>query len=87
MEDLEILRKRLLYQSQHRGMREMDFLLGGFAQNHLNLMSLNEIKQFEILLAFPDQDLYGWFFEEIPFPQNAPSFIIKMIQEYATQLS
>jgi antitoxin CptB len=73
------LRKRLLYQSQHRGMREMDLILGGFADQNINSMSLQELEQFEALLAFPDQHLYGWFFERAPLPESAPKNLIKAI--------
>ena len=80
MENLEILRKRLLYQSQHRGMREMDFLLGGFAQRHLGIMSPEELKLFEGLLAFPDQTLYACFFEQVSFPSPEFNPIIDAIR-------
>ena len=82
MENLEILRKRLLYQSQHRGMREMDMLLGGFAQQHIESMTREELKQFETLIALPDQALFGWFFEKMAIPQDVPSSFIKKIQAY-----
>lgn len=60
---MELLRKRLLYQSQHCGMREMDLLVGHFAERHIPSMSEEELKKFEVLLALPDDDLYGSSFE------------------------
>lgn len=80
MENFETLRKRLLYQSQHRGMREMDFLLGGFAQKYLKEMSLEELKLFEGLLVFPDQTLYACFFERVPLPSPEFNPIIDAIR-------
>ncbi|OJW51022.1 MAG: hypothetical protein BGO67_11850 [Alphaproteobacteria bacterium 41-28] len=79
MNDIEILKKRLLYQSQHRGMREMDWLLGGFAQKHIGTMLPEELYQFEALLTFLDQELYGWFFEKMPIPEHAPQDLITKI--------
>jgi antitoxin CptB len=72
-------RKRLLYQSQHRGMREMDIILGGYAEDHIRSMAQDEIEEFEALLAIPDQQLYGWFFEKEPVPGTAPKHIINTI--------
>ena len=86
MEDTEILRKRLLYQSQHRGMREMDWLLGGFAQKYVEIMSREELQQFEALLAFSDQELYGLFFEKMPIPHYAPLTLLTLIQQYIDKL-
>ena len=40
-------RKRLLWRASHRGTREMDLLLGGFARNrieHLNDAELDELE-------------------------------------------
>lgn len=45
-------------------MREVDLLLGRFAQNHLHEMSLEELKHFEALLQHSDQELYRWLFEK-----------------------
>lgn len=81
MEDLEIFKKRLLYLSQHRGLRELDYLLGKFAQNHIESMDYETLKQFEGVLSSSDQDLYGWFFENKPPHQNIPQFFIKLIQK------
>ena len=82
MEQIDILRKRLLYQSQHRGMKEMDLVLGGFAKHSLHTMARKELVQFEELLAFSDQDLYGWFFERTTVPKNAPRELIKILDNF-----
>ena len=76
------IRKRLLYQSQHRGMREMDLVLGGFAKQNINAMTPQELEQFEALLDIPDQHLYGWFFERAPLPKDAPLTLVKAIQAF-----
>jgi len=50
MEDLICLRKRLLYQSQRQGTREIDLLLGEFAAQHLKFMTFAELKELEAVL-------------------------------------
>jgi antitoxin CptB len=67
-------------------MKEMDLILGRFAQRSLHAMRHTELRQFEDLLAFPDQDLYGWFFEKTPIPENAPQELIKMIDQFIETL-
>jgi succinate dehydrogenase flavin-adding protein (antitoxin of CptAB toxin-antitoxin module) len=79
VEDLETLKKQLAYESQHRGMRELDLLLGEFAQRVLPSMGEAELKEFQELLTFSDDDLYGWFFEKTKIPENAPHSLIKAI--------
>jgi len=82
MEKIDILRKRLLYQSQHRGMKEMDMALGGFAEQTLQTMTTEELLRFEDLLAFPDQELYGLFFEGVPFLEGPLQTLIQRIDDF-----
>ncbi|MBY0421364.1 MAG: succinate dehydrogenase assembly factor 2 [Parvularculaceae bacterium] len=53
-------RKRLLYRAMHRGFKEADLVVGGFAAAHLAEMTIEELDEFEALLALPDHDLYAF---------------------------
>ena len=55
--DLDPRRRRLLFRSWHRGMREMDLLMGQFADAHLAGFSNDELDLFEALSENQDQDL------------------------------
>ncbi len=59
-QDLEIRRKRLLYQASHRGTQESDLVVGGFARAHLANFGPAELEFFEALIAIPDADLMDW---------------------------
>ena len=52
--------KKLLYRSNHRGTKEMDLLIGGFANENLNKLNSDELKEFELLLNFTDKELSSW---------------------------
>ena len=66
--DLETIRKRLLWRATHRGIKEMDILVGGYAQRHLNAMSEVQLSEFEVLLEIPDQDLLSWATHQAEVP-------------------
>jgi antitoxin CptB len=53
----DIRRRRALYRAQHRGTKEMDLVLGGYAAARLENMGESELRQFERLLALPDPDI------------------------------
>lgn len=53
-------RKRLRFRSQHRGTREMDLLLGRFADAVLAGLEPAELDALEALIEIPDDDLYAW---------------------------
>jgi antitoxin CptB len=56
---LDDRRKRLLFRCWHRGTREMDLVLGRFADAEIANLSNDELAQFEYLLELPDPDLYA----------------------------
>ena len=57
---LETRIKRLRLRSWRRGMREMDLILGGYADACLAGLSKTELDAHEDLMAEMDQDLYAW---------------------------
>ena len=58
-EGLDDRRKRLLFRCWHRGTREMDLILGRFADAEITNLSDEELVQFEYLMDVPDPDLYA----------------------------
>jgi antitoxin CptB len=52
--------KRLRMRSWRRGMKEMDLILGPFADAELARLTADEIAIYEQLLSENDQDLYRW---------------------------
>ncbi len=71
--DLETIRKRLLWRATHRGIKEMDLVVGGFAVQNLQRMSATELEQFAVLLDIPDQDLLAWLTNQDIVPQHLAS--------------
>ena len=52
--------KRLRMRAWRRGIREMDLILGPFADAHLAAMDAGELDMFGALLRENDQELYAW---------------------------
>ncbi len=57
---LDIRRRKLLFRSWHRGTREMDLIMGRFADAHITGFSDTELDEFERLIENPDPDLLAW---------------------------
>jgi succinate dehydrogenase flavin-adding protein (antitoxin of CptAB toxin-antitoxin module) len=55
----KLIRKKLLYMSTHRGCKEMDIILGKFAESELNSLTDEEIATYEKLLELSDDILYN----------------------------
>ena len=56
---LDDRRKRLLFRCWHRGTREMDLILGRFADAEIANLADDELAQLEHLIEVPDPDLYA----------------------------
>ena len=56
---LDDRRKRLLFRCWHRGTREMDLILGRFADAEIATLDDDELAQLEHLIEVPDPDLYA----------------------------
>ena len=61
MNSIDLLRKKILYRSEYRGIKEMELLLNSFVKKHINDFSIVELKQLDDLLNFDDDSLFKWY--------------------------
>ena len=64
MANKEILKKKIIYRSMHRGTKEMDLLLGNFVKKYIEEFKFNELKDLEQLLFIEDEIISKWYFEK-----------------------
>ena len=64
--DLDPRRRRALFRAWHRGTREMDLLLGPFADAHIAPLGDHDLADFEALMEVPDDELYTWIVGRVP---------------------
>jgi antitoxin CptB len=57
---LDERRRRILFRAWRRGVREMDLIMGRFADAHLPTMNEDELAEFERLLDVPDTQALAW---------------------------
>ncbi len=69
-EGLDARRRKLLYHAWHRGTREMDLILGRFADAELGTLSEPEVAELERLSDLSDGELYAWISGAKPVPPN-----------------
>ena len=65
---LDERRRRILFRAWRRGMREMDLVMGQFADANLPTMSDAELDEFERLMEAPDPEVLAWIVGERPTP-------------------
>ena len=80
MKNINLLKKKILYRSEHRGIKEMDLLLSNFVKKYLNEFNFLELNQLDNLLNFDDDKLFKWYHgkkNEIEIPNNRASKLLK----------
>ena len=82
--DLDARRRRIKVRAWRRGMREMDLILGAFADAHLTTLTEAEIAEFEKLLDESDRDVFSWISGELPIPEDANGPLLKRVIAFHT---
>ena len=76
-EDLDMRRRRALYRALHRGTKEMDHMVGRFAEAKVPQLGGDDLRRFERFLELPDPLLHAWCFE--PGAQHPPEFSVLVL--------
>ncbi len=81
-EGLDLRRRKLLFRSWHRGMREMDLIMGGFADARVAQLSEGEVAEFERLIDVPDCDLLAWITGEQAVPADFDGALFRALRDF-----
>jgi len=81
--DVEVRRKRLLYQCKQRGILEVDIVLGGWARDNIHKLSATELDHLEELVNEESCDLNDWLVAQRPYPNRLNTQLISTIREHA----
>jgi len=74
--------KRLKMRSMRRGTKEMDLILGAFADTRLDDLAADRVAIYDTLLNENDHDLYKWITGQSPVPERF-SDLIRDISDHA----
>lgn len=74
--------RRLKFRSWHRGIREMDLILGHFADNTLESLSDLELDQYEALIEAEDTTLYNWITGREKLPCEHDTALLAQIRTF-----
>ncbi len=80
---LDTRRRRILFRSRHRGMREMDLIMGGFADRHLADLLSEDLDALEILLDLPDQEVFSWLTGDVSVPAAHDTPVFRKLKAFS----
>lgn len=79
---LDVRRRAIRVRAWRRGMREMDILLGGFADARLADLDPEDIGDFERLLEVEDQRAFSWLCGTEPTPAEFDTPVLRKILDF-----
>ena len=85
--DLDPRRKRILFRAWHRGIREMDLIMGKFCDASIAALSDTELGEFERLIDVPDRDLFAWLTGAEPTPAQYDTGLWQKLRDFHTHMN
>jgi antitoxin CptB len=79
---LPVRRRKLLFRSWHRGMRELDLIMGRFADAVIAELSEQELGEFEQLLEVPDNELLAWVAYQTEVPADFDTALFRRLRDF-----
>ena len=83
-EGLDVRRRRILFRAWHRGTREMDLVMGHFADASLRELGDADLQDLEALLEVPDRDVFSWLSGELAVPGNYDTPVFRKVRAFHT---
>jgi antitoxin CptB len=84
-DNISIKRKQLLFRSWHRGTREVDLLLGKFAEAHIPGFDTAELELYDRFLNNSDPDIYNWLTGQEPVPPAEDTAVVRLLLDFYKQ--
>ena len=60
-DNIDQLKRKIIYRSNYRGTKEMDKLLGTFTKKNINNLNYDDLVDLEKLLNIDDTNLYNYY--------------------------
>ena len=80
--ELEILKKKLIYRAAYRGTKEMDILLSSFVNKNINSFNKNLLNELENFLNFEDEVILNYYHYDIVEKEIDKNEISKIFKEF-----
>lgn len=84
---LDAFRRRARYRAWHRGTKELDLILGAYADARAKDFDAVMLARFEALMEHEEVNLAAWLISDAPLPQNCDHELIKAIRDFQIKLS
>jgi antitoxin CptB len=82
MNEINNLKKKIIYRAEYRGTKEMDLLLGNFAKKYINIFSINDLHDLYKLLDISDEDLTKCILNKVPSIKLPNNNVVNLLKNF-----
>ena len=82
MKNKDILKKKIIYRSTHRGTKEMDLLLGNFVKRHINNLNVADLEDLDKFTQIEDEILQNLYLDKDVSALVTNNNISKMFRDF-----
>ena len=82
MNEINNLKKKIIYRSEYRGTKEMDLLLGNFVKKYINIFSINDLRDLCKLLDISDEDLTKCILNKDPSIKLPNNNVVNLLKDF-----
>ena len=82
MNEINNLKKKIIYRSEYRGTKEMDLLLGNFVKKYINIFSINDLHDLYKLLDISDEDLTKCILNKDPSIKLLNNNVVNLLKDF-----
>jgi antitoxin CptB len=79
---LDERRRKLLFRAWRRGVREMDLIVGRFADAHIDAFDDTGLDDFERLIEAPNAELYSWVIGAETVPETYDTAVLAQLRAF-----
>jgi len=84
-EGLSERRRKLLFRAWRRGVREMDLIVGRFADAYIDKLDEASLDDFEHLIEAPNAELYAWVVGDETAPADYDTAVLQKLIGFHAQ--
>ena len=82
MNEINKLKKKIIYRAEYRGTKEMDLLLGNFVKKYINIFSINDLRELYKLLDISDEDLTKCILNKDPSIKLPNNNVVNLLKDF-----
>ena len=78
----EVLRRRLIFRCKNRGIKELDLMMGNWAMDYVDTLTLEQCKELQTILNEETLDLVNIFLKREAVPDGLDNSVMRMLVEW-----